>query len=88
MLKLEYLSVRLPSIGRGFLLLVCEEKGEGGLPNFEIFYWGWWSRGVQRKLKHLPVFEHRFCLNSVIADKKSELQVGALYKRACLCKHM
>lgn len=88
MLKLEYLSVRLPSIGTGFLLLVCEEKGEGGLPNFVIFYWGRWSRGVQRKLKHLPLFKRRFCLNSAIADKKSELQVAALYKCAYLCKHM
>lgn len=88
MLKLGYLSVGFPSSGTEFLLLVCEEKGEDGLPNFERFYWGRWSRGVQRRLKHLPLFKHRFFLNSVIADKKSELQVGALYKSACLCKHM
>lgn len=44
--------------------------------------------GCRSKLKHLPLFKHRFCLNSVVADKKAELQVGASYKRACLCKHM
>lgn len=66
MLKFEYLSVRLPSSGTG-------AKGEGGLPNFERFYLGGCSRGVQRRLKHLPLFKCRFCLNSLIADKKSEL---------------